>query len=247
MADDADYVYDLRDEFDREAQRLATPEGAETRTVADESGAISVEWERATDAIWITLTEGWRSEYRPEELGGAIISTVSSIGTTESAEWAEQLPDEETVRTRPLPPVDDTPTGRFAEALRERRGEIDLDQVTTRLFEMLGEIADGVDGALDAVRARVDEEIVGSTFGGHATAIVNGVGTPLRFEFDQRWLATASASAISNEVTNALDIARERVEPARLAQPLAGTDLGRFATLATDPDRLTRMIIDGEE
>jgi DNA-binding protein YbaB len=247
MADEADYVYDLRDEFDREAQRLTPPEGAPSLTAEDESGVIRVEWERDSGALWVTVTEGWRAAYGEDGLGAAIIATVSAIGAGETAAWAEQLPDEDGIRTRPLTPVHDTPTGRFAEKLRERSGEIDLDVVTSRLFEVLGEIADGVDGALDLVRARVDEEIAGSTFAGNVTAVVNGVGNPVRIEFSTRWLRTASASVISNEVTQALDAARERVDPERLAHPLTGTGLARFANLPTDPDGLIRMIIDGED
>ncbi len=247
MRDELDEVYDLRDELDREQQRFAAA-GSQSTGVAsgsDEHDAVSVDFDTATGAVTVALSESWRSAYLPEELGPAIVRTATEATATHRMQaWDEQMPESGSTRTRPLPPNSDTAPGRLLDELESGRMGMSATAVSERLMELLGELNRGLDETFETIRSRATQGYTGRTLGGNVTAVVDRSGMPVAVSFAESWLATAHVRNIEAEINHALEIARENRDSDATtgANPLAGTPLERIAELASDPDALVRLL-----
>lgn len=242
MTDELDRLYDLRDEVDREQQKLSRGASSSDRLHAeDETSSIVVDYDPATTELSVQITEGRRSTYAPEELGAAIVDVVLHAASARVAEWGEQIEDDDRVTARPLPTVSETPVGRLAVALET--GEIGMapDAVTNRIVEMMSEMNRQLDATLDIVKGRATETFSSRTFGGNVTVTIDRAGLLQAVDVSPAWLAGARAVTITAEINGALEAARAKLEK-QSANPLAGTPLEDFAALATDPDALIRMI-----
>lgn len=248
MSDGLDEIYDLRDELDREQQRLAA--GAAVSGVAtgsDEHGAVTVEFDTVSGTATVNVADSWRSSYEPEELGATIVRVATEAATAQRMQtWEEQVPEPGTAPTRPLPKTSDTAVGRLVEALESGSIPQSTAAVSERLVEMITELNRGLDETFAIVRSRAAQGYSGRTFGGNTVVTIDRSGLPVSIVFSEAWLATAHARSIGAEVNAALEIAREArdADAAAGANPLAGTPLERFAGLATDPDALIRLIKD---
>jgi len=243
VSDDLDRLYDLRDEVDREQQRLSVDATTSATVEAtDDSAAVTVVFGSTGHRLTVTVAESWRDAYEPEQLGAAIVKVATQAASDRLLAWGTAAQDRPRPRARPLPSLSDTGVGRLAAALES--GDIGRSPaaVTERIVAMLSELNRGLDETFALVRRRAEETFTARSADGHVEVEVDQSGLLRRVDVSLEWLQNARAHVIGADVTAAIVAAQAQRGDESSANPLAGTPLEKFAALATDPDALVRMI-----
>lgn len=243
MSDEAERLYELRDEFDAEAQRYAAAEAAASAVSgSDESGTIEVELHGTKPTV--KVREGWRRHHEPSGLGDAIMAVITAVGM-KRLEQAQTAADESTAKARPIPTFGETPAALTQAALERHDDPFETTAALNRMLAMMDTIAEGIDETFRTIAGRGSTVREAESVPGHVTAQVRGAGLA-RLELDEDWLQYAGASEITRELSEAISAAVKRAEEETPANPLDGTPLEGLRSMLEDPAAVGRYL-SGEE
>lgn len=244
MSDDAEHIYELRDEFDAQEQRyergLAAAAAAEAE---DESGTLRVRLDERVPVV--TVDTGWRTHHEPSALGAALIGVVAAL-STERFEQAGAALEGDAPRARPVPSLGNTAAGQTQFAFEERGERLDPSAMLNRLAEFIDTVHAGIDETFRTVAERSSAARSAESVPGHVTAELRGQNLSA-LRFDEEWLARADAAQITREANEAIEAAFRRAADETPAQPLDGTPLAEFGALVSDPTALSRYLLDGDD
>jgi hypothetical protein len=243
MSDEAERLYQLRDEFDIEAQRQEIARDAATTSIAeDEFRTIEVELVDGVPAV--TVRDGWKQRRDATELGSDIMGVVLSLGLKRLEESQQAAPDT-APRARPTPSVGATPAGLAQTAIDQRGDELDPSVLLGRLTSMIDTIASGMEETMRTLVERGSVATEAESLPGHVTAELRG-RTLHGLRFDEEWLEYAGPGEISRETNEAIAAAVRLAAAETPPNPLEGTPLAGFASVLDDPAAMSRYLL-GEE
>ena len=245
MTDDAERFFELRDSFDRNAQlyQHAAEQPLPTEHT-HATGVITVAIDDG-DVVEVSLTESWRDEFAPEELGAAIVQTFQQLTIDRAGAWAQNVDEagEREYRASSTPPVDDSFAAKVHRAVEDDpdRGAA-LTQVLENVLGVLDDISQNIDETFSSAFNR-GRTVTTPVAGGHrdVQVEVTAGGDLVGVSFDDRWIQTANAATITRELNHALAQAREQTALAA-SNPLEGTPLARYQQYADDPDSFLRYL-----
>ncbi|QAY59136.1 hypothetical protein ET475_03435 [Microbacterium protaetiae] len=245
MTDDAERFFELRDSFDRDAQlyRHAAAQPLPTEHT-HATGVITVGIDDG-DVVEVSLTEAWRDEFAPDELGSVIVQTFQQLMIDRAGAWAQNVDEagEQEYRATPTPPVGDSLAARVHQAVEDDpdRGAA-LTTVLENVLGVLDDISQNIDETFSAAFRR-GRTVTTTAAGGHrdVNVEVTAGGELVGVSFDDSWIRSANAATITRELNHALAQARERTTLAA-SHPLEGTPLARYQQYADDPDSFLRYL-----
>jgi len=247
MSSEDDYIFDLRDELDREAQRYSNAaDKATVLTGSDESGAIGVEYDPESLKLTVSIEDKWRSSYEPSSLGAGIVTAVAALGAERMQQWTEgvaETEDEPAPRTRPLPSSSDTLVSHMQSTIDSAGDSINMDSVFNDLMTMLEEVNAGLEATMEIVTARASMAHAGASGSGSVTATIDGSGSLTSLAYDEDWLAQRSAYEITTETNQAIAAAARIAASAETANILVGTPLEKYGSVISDPQAFARTLL----
>lgn len=243
MADEAETIYELRDELARDAQAY---EDAAARSLPTEASddAEMIHVRVADDGVpTITVRDGWLSAYEPGELAGEIMATLGRLSQARLEAWAfgagEALDVER--RNTPVPPLSETTAGKVKAALEAEKDEsVAITAMLERVLTMLDDIADNLDSGFDDALRKGQATAAGTSSGRSVIVQVAPSGDLRSIELSERWLEATSADQISREITAAIAMARDETPPSE--GPLDGTALAAYQRFVDDHDAFVRFL-----
>ena len=132
---------------------------------------------------------------------------------------------------RPAPGIDSSGTAQLMSRIEATGDDVDDRIVMERMLDVLTQLDQAMDEALDDADRRSAEEHTGRSSSRHVVATVSGAGDLVALEYDEQWLADAHSFNVGRETTEAVaDAVRgcaEAGERASAASPMAS--LLRFA------------------
>ncbi|ACQ82076.1 hypothetical protein Bcav_3834 [Beutenbergia cavernae DSM 12333] len=245
MGADLERLAELRERLDRVVQvagsAAVAPRDGEA---ADPSGAVHVHLGADGELATLVVSETWREHHAPGSLGAVVRDTFIAAQTARATAAAEELAArlaEPEPTTRPLVPDGSSTADRLQRILADQpSGPHAASIAMTGLEGFLTEALTALDDAArEAERRRHVEHT--ATVGSAVAARVDGAGHLIAVEYDERWLADASAFTISLETTEAISDARAAAA-ASLDEPLAGTALADVARTIDDPVLLAQRL-----
>lgn len=248
MSDEAEEIFALRDEFDRQRQVFqAAAQRDLADSASDDSGEITIVLPRQDADLEIRIGRKWKDYYAPSDLAQGILQTYAKLATARMAAWAEGVAEEQTVERRatPIDPSSDATATAIREGIDGR--EMTPENVTSmmeRTLSLLEEMDRGFAETFDIASNRVRGVQTGETFSGFATVEITGGGDLADVSFSQRWLAGASGQSVTAELRNAIQAARPGNNHATaVSNPLAGTPLEKLHGLVADPAALASYLL----
>ncbi|MFT4258431.1 hypothetical protein [Microbacterium sp.] len=239
MTDDAEKLYGLGDELNREARLLAdASRGVGPQTAEDPSGTIRVtRGEDGTPSF--AINEGWRSSYRPSELAAAVIQTLARLADVETEVWSERLEEGlgENRGSIPTPPVSGSAAARLQAALE---AEPDRGAALTRTLEnvlsMLDDMTANIDETFKVAVQRGNTTYSSASLARNVVVEVTVGGDLIDVSFSESWLSRSSGAQITRELNEAIADARGSAAAVLGQKPFEGTPLAKYQRFLDDPD-----------
>lgn len=250
MSDEAEEIFALRDEFDRQRQVFqAAAQRDLVDSASDDSGEITIVLPRQDADLEIRIGGKWKDHYAPSDLAQGILQTYAKLAAARMAAWAEGVSEEQALEHRATPIDPSSDATATATAIREGIDgrEMTTENVTSmmeRTLSLLEEMDRGFAETFDIASNRVRGVQAGETFSGFATVEITGGGDLADVSFSQRWLAGASGQSVTAELRNAIQAARQEANNApAVTNPLAGTPLEKLHGLVADPEAFTNYLL----
>lgn len=247
MSFDVDGIFDLRDEFDRQSQRYeAAARAATASSASDASGSIGVSYDAAELTLTLTVRHGWQSSYHPSELGPAIVQTVAVLAGERLKQWTESVGESSEApapQTRPIAPSSRSVAAHMQDAVTAAGDSFDVTTAMSELMAMLQEVNAGIESVMTIAKQRAQAEHVGKSASGKVTATVDGSGTLTSLVFDENWLRDRQAAEITKAANDAVEAAARVAKAATPQNALVGTPLEKYAEALTDPEALSRILM----
>lgn len=242
---DDERLHELREAADQTAQRLEAAQAAGQRRQSGSDATATVHAVRADGGAWtITVDLAWRQSVARESLGSAVLEALNDASTSGFAAWAEAFAgstDEPAPRPRPAPTYGASPAAHISESLRDTEGPEATLAALREFRTMLTEFNDHLDDTVSVIAQRANTAHRASSPTGKVSAQATAQGRVTSIDVDQRWLADASATAISDEVTAAVVRAIAEAEATMPDNPLAGTKVERYGNALDNPAELARI------
>jgi hypothetical protein len=244
VSDDTERIYELRDSVARDAEMYADAASRPLPGSAlDEAGTIEVALD-ADGRLSVTIGEGWRSEYEPDELAGGVLQTFQELAAARTAGWATNLEGalEEERRNTPIQPVSETVAGKLKAALDdEPDGGAEITKVLENVLSFLEDVSANFDASFDQAVQRGRATHRSEPESRHLAVEVNAAGDLQSLQFSESWVSRASGAEISRELNDA--IAHAHADgAARGTGPLDGTPLGKYQRFVDDPDSFVQFV-----
>jgi len=239
MTDDAERFFELRDEFDREAQMYTeAAEGEQPASHTDETGALTVNID-SDGLISFAIANDWQNHIEASALAGRLVETVQQLSTARLEAWGKHLGEaqEHEHRATPLPPTSDSVAEKLRTALTESPDAASqVERMLENVLEMLEDMTAGFDETFATAMSRGGRVDTVAPLSGHLTVNLTTGGQLQGITLDSRWAARSAATQIARELNEALREAHEATAEERTSAALAGTPLEKYQRLLDDPD-----------
>lgn len=245
MADEADAIFDLRDEFDRRAQAFEAAAAVSATRATDPSDSVVVDFDPASRSLALTLRDSWRTVYEGAELGGVVVSTVAALAAERMRAWSTEIAESDersAPATRPVSSHGDTPSARLRTTLEGIDDSAQVRDIMGEMLTMFDEVNAGLEGTMELISARASATHSGASAARHVTVELDGSGAVTSVVHSDDWIARARTADIERETNEAIAAAGRAAAAATTADVLAGTPLARYSGLLNDPDGLSRLL-----
>lgn len=244
MSDDAERLYELRDEIDRDARMYEEAAGrALPDSFTDESGVITV---RIDDrgVVSFDIDERWRDTIETSALADRLVEAFQALNAARVEAWATHVGDasEQPRGPSPIPPVHDSVAAKLQDAI--------LEQPETG--PAVEKVLENVLAFLDDISANLDETFAGALQQGrteefsplsrHLSVELSGGGHLVAVSLSPTWADRSSGTQISRELNDALREAFEQATQTRDSRALAGTPLEKYGRFVDDQDAFVAFL-----